>query len=322
MYFNIADDLAYEQELLSRWGVADEITLRRATGPDTAEALIEAAQGAAGVVVEYVEVTGEVIRHLPDLRIVSVQAIGTNNIDSGTATERGVCVTNAPGFCVEEVAAHALGLIIDITRGITRLDRSVRRGEWNPFAAPMPHRLVGRTVGLVFFGGIPQRMVSGLRALGLEILVFAPTKTAEFIRSCGARQVGTLDELLTQSDIVSLHCPLLPETRHLMGTAEFQRMRDSAVLVNTARGAVVDETALVAALTNGVIAGAALDVCEGEPVPPRALSALEQTVITPHAAFLSEESFLDARERVLRSHVERLVECTRPSSLVNQEVEF
>lgn len=322
VYYNIADDLAYEQELLEQWGVADRIRLRQAAGPDTADSFVTAAAGAAGAVVEYVEITRAVLDRLPDLRIASVQAIGTNNFDLAAATDHGVCVTNAPGFCVEEVAAHALGLILDITRGITRLDRSVRRGEWNPFAAPVPHRLTGRTVGLVFFGGIPRRMVPGLRALGLEVLVWAPTKTDAFVASAGARRVADLADLLTASDIVSLHCPLLPETRHLIGRRELELMGSDAVMINTARGAVVDEAALVTALREGVIAGAAVDVSESEPGGRTELAELEQTVITPHSAFLSEESFLDARERVLRSQVERLVDGVSPSALVNTEVRF
>ncbi|WP_028245751.1 C-terminal binding protein [Pseudoclavibacter soli] len=322
VYYNIADDLAYEQQLLEQWGAADRVRLRQAAGPDTADSFVAAASGAAGAVVEYIEVSRDVLDRLPDLRIASVQAIGTNNFDLAAATDHGVCVTNAPGFCVEEVAAHALGLILDISRGITRLDRSVRQGEWNPFAAPMPHRLAGRTVGLVFFGGIPQRMMPGLRALGLNVLVYAPTKSDEFVASTGARRVADLDELLTTSDIVSLHCPLLPETRHLIGRRELELMGPDALLINTARGAVVDEAALVTALREGVIAGAAVDVSESEPGGRTELAQLEQTVITPHSAFLSEESFLEARERVLRSQVERLADGVRPSSLVNDEVQF
>ncbi|KAB1660819.1 C-terminal binding protein [Pseudoclavibacter sp. CFCC 13796] len=323
VYFNIPDDLAYERQLLAEWGIADQIDLIEVKTEDNRpETFLEAAQDADGVIVEYFELTGDVMRQMPNLKIASVQAIGSNNIDSATASELGVAVSNTPGFCVDEVAVHTVGLIIDLSRNISRLDRSVRAGKWDPMDAPMPHRLAGKTVGLVFFGGIPQRMVPMLRALELDVVVFAPTKSAEMLAEFGVRKAESLEELLRESDYVSLHTPLLPETRGLIGTEELGMMKPTAFLINTARGAVVDEKALVSALEAGGLAGAGIDVIEDEDTEQTELRRFENVVITPHAAFLSEESFLQARRQSLQCQIDRLVHGVAPRHLVNRDLQI
>lgn len=323
VYFNIPGDLAYEHQLLDEWGVADQIDLVEVKTEDNKpETFLEAAQDADGVIVEYFELTGDVMRQMPNLKIASVQAIGSNNIDSQTATELGVAVSNTPGFCVDEVAAHTVGLIIDLSRNISRLDRSVRAGRWDPMDAPMPHRIAGKTVGLVFFGGIPQRMVPILKALDLDVVAFAPTKSAEMLAEFGVRKAESLDDLLRESDYVSLHTPLLPETRGLIGAEELAAMKPTAFLINTARGAVVDEAALVSALEAGTIAGAGIDVIEDEDTEQTELRRFENVVITPHAAFLSEESFLQARRQSLQCQIDRLVHGVAPRHLVNRDLQI
>ncbi|MFU0805036.1 MAG: C-terminal binding protein [Pseudoclavibacter caeni] len=321
VYFNIEGGLDYEHELLEDWGVADDIELVDAHRPDNSDAsFLDAAGGADGVVVEYYRVTRDVMLRMPSLKIVSVQSIGVNNIDIPGATDLGVAVSNTPGFCVDEVALHTVGFIIDLARNITRLDRSVRAGKWDPMDAPMPHRIAGKKVGLVFFGGIPQRMMPMLQALGLEALVYAPTKTAEYVAERGARKVDTLEELLRESDFVSLHTPLSPETTGLIGREQLALMKPTAFLINTARGGVVVERDLVAALRDGTIAGAGIDVIEDEDTEQTELRELENVVITPHSAFLSEESFLAARRMALECLVDRLVRGTAPRYHVNPDL--
>ncbi|MGO1315553.1 MAG: C-terminal binding protein [Cellulomonadaceae bacterium] len=321
VYFNISDTLDYERHLLADWGLSEALTLVDVKAPDNEPAtFLEAARDADGVVVEYFELTGDVIARLPRLKVAAVQAIGSSNIDAEAATAAGVCVTNAPGFCVEEVALHTVGLLIDLVRKISYLDRRVRAGEWEPLSGPIPHRVTGKTMGLAFFGAIPQGMVPLLTAMGLRIVAWAPTKSAEFLAEFGVEKAETLDALLEQSDVVSLHTPLLPQTHHLIGARELALMRPDAYLINTARGKVVDEPALVAALRSGQIAGAGIDVIEDEDSEQTELRTLENVVITPHAAFLSEESFLEAREIALRQLVQRLVEGRRPQNLVNRDV--
>ena len=323
VYFNISGGLDYENELLTRWGVSDRIRLR---GVDTAtqndDDFIEAAKDADGAVVEYFKVTDAIMRRLPRLKVVGLQSIGTDMVDLNAATEHHVAVTNSPGFCQPEVAVTAVGMIIDLARKITFYDRQVRRGRWEPLDGPIQHRLSGRTVGMVFFGGIPRLMAPALKALGMRVIVFAPTKNREFLANYGVEKVESLDELLQQSDFVSIHTPLIEETRHLIGERELKLMKPSAFLVNTARGAVVDEKALVQALRDGEIAGAAVDVIEDESSEQSELKALENVVINPHAAFLSEESFYSAREMALRGMVDLLVDGKTPRYLVNKEWEI
>lgn len=321
VYFNIEDTLEYENSLLEEWGVAGQIELiEKKTGTNDPDAFIEAVDGADGVVIEYFEYTAEIMDSTPDMKIVALQSIGTNAVDKPAATAHGIAVTNSPGFCVEEVATTAVGMVIDLARKITFYDRSVRAGHWDPILGPIPHRISGKTIGLVFFGGIPQAMVPALTALGLRVVAWAPTKSVEFLAQYGVEKAETLEELLAQSDFVSLHTPLLPETTHLIGEKELAVMKPDAFLINTARGSVVDEPALVAALTEGVIAGAAIDVIEDEDTEQTELRTLENVVINPHAAFLSEESFYEAREISLRNLVDRLVEKKRPRNLVNKDL--
>lgn len=320
LYYNIDDTLDYERSLLEKWGISSEVELIEVKDKENKKSFVEHAANADGIVVEYQKITREIVEQLPKLKIVSLQSIGYNNVDIPAATEHGVCVTNAPGFCTEEVALHTVGLIIDLVRKLSFFDRSVRNGHWDPLLGSTIHRINGQKIGLVFYGSIPKRMTPILKAMGLEILVYAPTKTADDLAKYGVEKVETLDELLEQSDIVSLHTPLLPETTHLISTPQLQRMKKSAFLINTARGAVVDEEALVQALKNGEIAGAGVDVIEDEIHETSDLFGLENVVITPHAAFVSEESFYSARKIALEQLVARLVHKKRPSNLVNQAI--
>ncbi len=321
VYFNIDGGLDYENELLAEWGVADRIELIGATTEDSSEdTFVEAVHDADGVVVEYFEVTRTVLERLPKLKIISLQAIGVSNVDIDAATDHGVGVTNTPGFCSEDVALHTVGMIIDLARKISFLDRSVRSGHWDPMLGGLPTRVAGKTVGLVFFGSIPKLMVPLLKAIDMRVIAYAPTKTVEYLEDFGVEKVETLEELLRESDVVSLHTPLLPETRHLISTEELDLMKPSAFLVNTARGAVVDEQALVAALTTGQIAGAGIDVIEDEVNEKSDLFNLENVVITPHAAFISKESLADGRRIALSQLVQRLVTGEAPSNLVNKGV--
>lgn len=322
VYFNIDGDLDYERELLAKWGVADQLELVEAKTQDNAPAtFIEAVGDADAVVVEYFELTGEVIAALPNLKVASVQAIGYSNIDAAAASTHNVAVTNSPGFCSEDVALHTVGMLIDVVRKISFLDRTVRAGKWNPLLGVMPQRITGKKIGLIFFGSIPKLMVPMLTAIGLEVLVWAPTKTAEYLAEYGVTKVETLEELLVESDFVSMHTPLMPQTRHLLSTAEFELMKPTAVVINTARGAVIDEVALVAALRTGQIAAAAIDVIEDEDNETSELFELENVVITPHAAFVSEQSLNSAKEIALTQLVQYLVKAERPTNLVNEIAE-
>ncbi len=319
VYYNIVDRLDYENSLLKRWKV-DNLELIEAKDRSGGHTFAEAAAEADGAVVEYEAVTRQVMEKLHRCKIIALQSIGYNNIDVRAATEMGICVTNAPGFCAEDVALHCVGLLVDLARNISYFDRKVRGGVWDYESAPAMHRIRGKTVGLVFFGSIPKAMVPMLKGLGLRILAYAPTKTAAYLSSFGVEKAGALDDLLRESDFVSLHMPLKEETYHMIGAEQLGKMKRTAFLINTARGSVVDEAALGDALQNGTIAGAAVDVIEDVEGHKTVLTSLENTVVTPHTAFLSEESFYKAREIALRQLVQRLVRQEPPENLVNREL--
>lgn len=321
LYYNIDDNLDYENALLKEWGI-DNLELVEVKDKEGKKSFVEYAYDFDGVVVEYQQMTKEIIESLPNLKIISLQSIGYNNVDIEAATKNNVCVTNIPGFCTEEVALHTVGMIIDLVRKITFLDKSVRQGKWDPLYGYKTSRITGKTIGLYFFGSIPKAMMPMLKAMGLRVLVYAPTKTKEYLAEFDAEKAETFEELLTQSDFVSLHCPLMESTTHLISENELKLMKESAFLINTARGKVVDEKALVKALKEGWIKGAAVDVIEDEDTEQSELFELENTVITPHAAFISEDSFYEGRKRALKQLVYRLAKNERPKTIVNKELEI
>jgi D-3-phosphoglycerate dehydrogenase len=222
------------------------------------------------------------------------------------------------------VAIHTIGLAIDLTRKITFFDKNVRGGKWDPLIGYKTYRMSGKTYGMIYFGAIPKIMAPILRAMGMRVLVFAPTKTREYLAEFGCEKAETLDELLEQSDYVSAHCPLIAGvTYHLMGEEQFNKMKPGAYFINTARGSVADEQALVKALENGIIKGAGIDVIEDEANEKSELFRFnDNVVITPHAAWISEDSFYSARRIALEQLVTRLSRNAQPENLVNKELKF
>jgi D-3-phosphoglycerate dehydrogenase len=217
---------------------------------------------------------------------------------------------------VEEVADHALALILACARNIAFFHLHTKRGEYRLQAAPPMPRLKGKVLGLVGLGRIGRNLAGKARALGLKVVAHTASGS-DHGTGC---PIVSLDELLAQSDFVSLHAPLVPATRHVVGLAQFEKMKRSAYLINTARGGLVDHAGLATALERNLIAGAALDVFE--PEPPDLSSALlrdERVIVTPHAAFVSTESLIELRTRVARQIVEALAG-RRPECVVNPEV--
>jgi D-3-phosphoglycerate dehydrogenase len=323
VYYNVDDTLDFENKLLKEWGVDDIelVEVKNGDDRDKPEAFWGATQDADGLVVEYFQITKDIIAKMDKTKIVSLQAIGYSNVDLAAATDKGICVTNAPGFCTEEVALHTIGMMIDCVRKITYLDRAVRAGKWDPLLGGKTFRMSKKVVGLVFFGSIPKYMIPILQGMGMTVQVYAPTKTQAFLDDYGCKKIDTLDELLKTSDFISMHTPLIPGvTEHMMSEAQFKMMKDSAYFINTARGGVVDEPALVKALKEGWIKGAAVDVIEDEANEKSDLFEIDNCVITPHAAFVSEDSFAEARIIALRQLVERLHEKKVPANLVNKDV--
>jgi glyoxylate reductase len=220
----------------------------------------------------------------PRLRLVANVAVGYDNIDVSACAARGVAVTNTPGVLTDATADLAFGLLLASARRVAEGDRLVRRGTfagWTP-SLLLGSRVHGATLGLVGLGRIGQAMARRARGFGMRVLYAAPTRASHDVeRALGATAVS-LDDLFARADFVSLHCPLTPETRHLVNAGRLASMKAGAVLVNTARGACVDEAALAVALRGGPLAAAGLDVFEDEPRVHPALLALENVVLAPH----------------------------------------
>ncbi len=318
LFYNTGFDTKYEKQLLKQWNIHG-VQIHQI---DTREySLQEAIQKtkADGIEIIYENVTDEVISNSAQLKIIAIPSIGYNNIDVEAATKHQVYVTNVPGYCVEEVAIHAVGMAIDLARRITFFDRSVHKGVWNIYEGYPLRRMSGKTFGLVYFGQIPQKMVPIIQALGMNLFVYAPTKSVEYLQEFGCKKAETLEELLVNSDFISVHTPLIPETENMFGEPEFRIMKDTAFFINTSRGKVVDEEALYTALARGDILGAAVDVIQNEKDGKTKLSELDNTIITPHTGFLSEEALLECRYRSLKAMVDVIVRGKTPEHPVNRE---
>ncbi|GIX48829.1 MAG: D-glycerate dehydrogenase [Candidatus Tectimicrobiota bacterium] len=257
----------------------------------------------------------------PRLKVVANVAVGYDNIDVAAATRRGIVVTNTPGVLTETTADLAWGLLLSVARRIPEGDRFVRAGQWTEWKLMLMlgHDVYGQTLGIVGLGRIGQAVARRARGFGMTVLYHNRRRVSPALEAeLGATWVE-LPTLLQRSDFVSLHVPLTAETTHLIGEAELRLMRPTAYLINTARGAVVDEAALIRALQEGWIAGAALDVFAHEPEVPEALTQLDNVVLTPHIGSAS----VATRTRMAVMAAQNLVAALRgerPPHVVNPEV--
>jgi phosphoglycerate dehydrogenase-like enzyme len=245
--------------------------------------------------------------------VIARVGVGIDSIDAAAATEMGVAITITPGSNDASVADHTLAMILAMLRRIPGNDVTTRKGEWNRTGPHTPLQLAGSTVGLVGYGRIGRQVARRLDGFDVEILVADPLLDDSDPRA------AALDDLLGRSDIVSLHCPLIPATHHLIDDAALRLMQPHAILVNTARGGVVDEAALVRALDDGVIAGAAIDAFEVEPPIGSALMAMSNVIVSPHVGGLSTTSIVEMTRRATASVIDVLQDRV-PDGLANPEI--
>ncbi len=305
---HVFPDLDQERRLLADAGHE----LRFESNAASMEEVRDAVAGANGVLNCYAPMPAEVIRGLDRCVVIARYGIGVDTIDLDEATSKGIVVTNVPDYCIDEVSDHALALIMSLARGVTLLDRDVRSGSWTPSDARPIHRLRGRTLGLVGFGRIARALAAKVAPLGFRVITTDPFVPEEAVRKAGA-EPRTLQELLATSDFVSIHAPLTADSRHLIGAAELALMKPDAILINTSRGPLVDVEALRAALADGRLGGAGLDVLEVE--PPEADDPLlhrDDVIVTPHAAFYSEESLEELQRKAVEQVIEALAGRTPP----------
>ncbi|MFQ5857214.1 MAG: C-terminal binding protein [Anaerolineae bacterium] len=285
----------------------------------TPEAILDIARQAGGLLVTYVQVTRDIIEQLDRCRVIARFGIGVDNIDIQAATRAGIVVTYVPDYCIDEVSDHALALLLTLARKITYADRRVQAGQWEMRAVVPLHRLRGRTLGLVGFGKIPRALAPKAQALGLTVVTYDPYVSDEVTVPLGVGRVD-FDELLRSADYISIHAPLTAETHHMFNADAFRQMKPGALLINTARGPLVDERALADALDEGQLAGAGLDVVPQEPPPADSpLLGRDNVILTPHIGFYSEESLVELQTKAAQE-VARVLSGESPRYPVNPEV--
>lgn len=301
-------DTTIEREILAQAGA--ELVEAGATEEAT---LVALAGDVDAIMTNWAKVTTNVVRAAKRCRVICRSGIGLDNIDVATATALGIPVTNIPDYCVNEVADHALALLLACARQIAFFHHRTKQNEYLLQAgAPMP-RLAGKVLGLIGLGRIGRGLAARARPLGLEVVAHTSSGSSHGV-DC---RIVSLDELLTVSDFVSLHAPMNETTKHLLRLPQFERMKRSAYLINTSRGGLIDQADLAKALERNLIAGAALDVFDPEPPDlSQPLFRDERVIVTPHAAFVSEESLIELRTRVARQVVD-VLQGRQPECVVN-----
>ncbi|OGO37077.1 MAG: hypothetical protein A2147_05720 [Chloroflexi bacterium RBG_16_57_8] len=293
----------------------------------TEQDVIDLASDADALIARGEPITGHVIASLKSCKLIFTPKVGYENIDVAAATEMGICVANMPGLSAEEVSDHALSLVLTLARKIVRLDKMVHAGQWHVFHGPEMQamwkgisQIRGQTLGLVGFGSIARTVAPKAKAFGLRVIAHDPYVKPDAFDGMSVAPMG-LVQLLRESDYVSLHSPLTPDTRNMMGLAQFRTMKPSAYLINTSRGALVNEEELYTALTRGYIAGAGLDVLEIEPVTmDNPLLKLDNIVVTGHSAHYSDQAWAEQARRPTEE-VARVMAGKWPIGWVNPQAE-
>jgi D-3-phosphoglycerate dehydrogenase / 2-oxoglutarate reductase len=280
-----------------------ELRIAKSSKPDD---ILAVARDADAVLVTYAKLSGDLLRELKRCKAIGRFGLGVDNIDLATAAELGITVTYVPDYCRHEVSDHAMALLLALARKITFSNNLVQCGRREMSAVVPIRRLEAQVLGLIGFGNVPRCLAPKAKAFGLTVVARDPYVTPEIFRSLGVERTS-FDHLLEISDFVSIHAPLTPATRGLFNAATISKMKRGALLINTARGPLVDEAALVAALDSGHIAGAALDVVENEPLSKdSALLGRDNVILTPHIAFYSVEA-LDELQKKCASDVARVL---------------
>jgi len=270
---------------------------------DTEEKLIQATKDADAVIVQFAKINKRVIDNLERCKLIVRYAIGLDIIDINAATERKIMVANVPDYCIDEVSNHAIALMMAMTRKVHFMDRKVREGKQN-FELAMPiHRNSEITLGIIGYGRIGKTVAKKLNNFGLHRIVYYDPYIDD---NAYAEKVG-FDVLLSESDIISLHAPATNETQNMINAEAFSKMKKGAYLINTARGAIIDEDALEWALSEKILAGAGLDVFHSEGIEDKKRFFLfDNVLITPHIAWYSEQSFKELQKKTAEQVIEAL----------------
>jgi D-3-phosphoglycerate dehydrogenase len=278
---------------------------RTAKSP-SADDILTAARDADAILVTYAKLPGELLRQLTRCRAIGRFGLGVDNIDLPAAKALGIAVNYVPDYCLREVSDHAMALLLALARKVTFANKLVQSGRWEvPPIVPL-RRLEGQVLGLVGFGNIPRALAPKAKAFGLKVLAHDPYAAKDALAAAGVEGVS-FDDLIARSDFISVHATLSAATRGMMNVDAFAKMKKGAFLINTARGPLIDEAALIAALDSGHLGGAALDVVTDEPLAKdSALLGRDNVILTPHTAFYSVEA-LDELQTKCASDVARVL---------------
>jgi D-3-phosphoglycerate dehydrogenase / 2-oxoglutarate reductase len=262
-----------------------------------ADDILNVAKDADAILVTYAKLTREIISQLTKCKAIGRFGLGVDNIDLPAAKEKGIAVNYVPDYCIREVSDHAMALLLALIRKIPLSNKLVQSGRWEMPAVVPIRRIEGTVLGLIGFGHIPRLVAPKAQAFGIKVVAYDPYAKPEVFKAAGVESVD-FDALLKTSDYVSVHAPLLPATRGLMNADVFGKMKKGAYIVNTARGPLIDEPALIAALDSGQIGGAGLDVVAAEPLAKDSpLLGRDNVIISPHTAFYSIEALTELQTK-------------------------
>jgi len=280
------------------------------------EDLIRTCKEADGLINQYAPLTRRVLENLPKCKVVSRYGVGLDPVDLKAATDLGIIVANVPDYCMDEVSNQTISMLLGLIRKTAFFDQKVKSGQWDFRQGRPIYRLKGRTMGLVGSGRIGLEVAKKIAAFGVKVIAFDPylEKAPEGV------ELTDLDTVLKESDFISIHCPLNDSTRHLIGEREFKKMERRPLLINTSRGPIIDEKALIQALKEGRISGVGLDVLEKEPPDSQnPLLKMENVILSPHIGFYSEQSIRELKRRAAEN-VSAVLSGKWPKSVVNPEV--
>ena len=278
--------------------------------------LIRACKGADGLLNQYALLTRRVLENLPKCKVIARYGVGVDSVDLKAATDLGIIVANVPDYCIDEVADQAIAMTLALIRKTVFFDQKVKSNQWDFRQGEPIHRIKGKIMGLIGSGRIGLEVARRIFAFGVRVIAFDPylEKAPEWI------ELKDLDAVLKESDFISIHCPLNESTRHLIGEKEFKKMEKNPLLINTSRGPIIDENALIQALMEGRLSGAGLDVLEKEPPDlQNPLLKMKNVILSPHISFYSVESISELKRRTAEN-VSSVLLGKWPRSVVNREV--
>jgi D-3-phosphoglycerate dehydrogenase len=280
------------------------------------EELIQICKEADGLINQYAPLTRRVLENLPKCKVIARYGVGLDPVDLRAATDLGIIVANVPDYCIDEVANQTVSMLLALIRKVAFFDQKVKSGQWDFRQGRPIHRTKGKTMGLIGCGKIGLEVAKRIFPFGVQVIAFDP-----YIEKAGEEiELTDLDTVLKESDFISIHCPLNESTRHLIGEREFKKMEKKPLLINTSRGPIIDEKALIQALEQGLISGAGLDVLEKEPPDSQnPLLKMENVILSPHVGFYSEESIHELKRRAAEI-VSSVLLGKWPKSVVNPEV--